>query len=468
MTLGVGAGQMSRVDSSRIASIKAEAAGLSLAGSAVASDAFFPFRDGLDVVIDAGASCVIQPGGSMRDDRSDRRRRRARRRHGPDGHPPLPPLKLPEVAGLALAFIARLITGAQGHWYGAPPKAEQRIYFANHQSHFDWVLIWAALPRDLRATTRPIAARDYWTSTPLKHWITREIFNAVYVSRERKDDEDPLEPLLEALRHGDSLVIFPEGTRGHAADPAPFKSGLYALGRGLSGGAADPGLDRQRAARHAQGRSRAGADPVHGDLRRAAGARAGRRAARLPRSRPRRGDRLARGRLMGLRELSVSQQVGLLFVGLFGAAGPGDAAGLRRLAARGEPASSKHASANASPRDLRAVWIGARAVLGLLGGRPVRLDPAVRPGLVPRPARVRDADAHPARRPPQPAAGVLRRPAGAVRARRHAPLQRLHRLHPGLRLLRHSGASARSPTTRCAFSSAPRRSSGASRSASTA
>lgn len=68
MTLGVGAGQMSRVDSARIASIKAQNAGLSLSGSAVASDAFFPFRDGLDVVVDAGASCVIQPGGSVRDD----------------------------------------------------------------------------------------------------------------------------------------------------------------------------------------------------------------------------------------------------------------------------------------------------------------------------------------------------------------------------------------------------------------
>lgn len=68
MTLGVGAGQMSRIDSARIASIKAENAGLSLKGSAVASDAFFPFRDGLDVVVDAGASCVIHPGGSMRDD----------------------------------------------------------------------------------------------------------------------------------------------------------------------------------------------------------------------------------------------------------------------------------------------------------------------------------------------------------------------------------------------------------------
>ena len=131
--------------------------------------------------------------------------------------------------GLLLAFIARLITGAQGHWKGCPPKAEQRIYFANHQSHLDWVLIWAALPRELRASTRPIAARDYWTSSPFKHWITREVFNAVYVSRQRTDDQDPLEPLVEALRHGDSLVIFPEGTRSNKGLPQPFKSGLYHL-----------------------------------------------------------------------------------------------------------------------------------------------------------------------------------------------------------------------------------------------
>lgn len=138
-------------------------------------------------------------------------------------------MKLPEAAGILLATIARLITGAQGHWYGAPPKAEQRIYFANHQSHFDWVLIWASLPRDLRTITRPIAARDYWTSSKLKHWITHEIFNAVYVSRERSADEDPLEPLMEALRNGDSLVIFPEGTRGNKPEPAAFKAGLYHL-----------------------------------------------------------------------------------------------------------------------------------------------------------------------------------------------------------------------------------------------
>ncbi|MBS0448091.1 MAG: 1-acyl-sn-glycerol-3-phosphate acyltransferase [Proteobacteria bacterium] len=138
-------------------------------------------------------------------------------------------MNLPEAAGLFLAGVARLITGAQGHWVGSPPKAEQRIYFANHQSHFDWVLIWAALPSDLRSITRPIAARDYWTSTPLKQWLTHEVFNAVYVSRQRTDNEDPLEPLVEALQHGDSLVIFPEGTRGHAAEPAPFKAGLYNL-----------------------------------------------------------------------------------------------------------------------------------------------------------------------------------------------------------------------------------------------
>ena len=131
--------------------------------------------------------------------------------------------------GLLLAGIARLVTGAQGHWKGCPPKAEQRIYFANHQSHLDWVLIWAALPRELRATTRPIAARDYWTSSRFKHWVTREVFNAVYVARQRTETQDPLQPLASALANGDSLVIFPEGTRSNLGAPQPFKSGLYHL-----------------------------------------------------------------------------------------------------------------------------------------------------------------------------------------------------------------------------------------------
>lgn len=138
-------------------------------------------------------------------------------------------MSLAELMGLLLAFIARVITGTQGHWKGCPPTAEQRIYFANHQSHFDWVLIWAALPKDLRTKTRPIAAKDYWTATPFKHWLTREVFNAVFVSRQRTDDQDPLEPLVQALQQGDSLVIFPEGTRSNKGEPMPFKSGLYHL-----------------------------------------------------------------------------------------------------------------------------------------------------------------------------------------------------------------------------------------------
>jgi 1-acyl-sn-glycerol-3-phosphate acyltransferase len=141
-----------------------------------------------------------------------------------------------DLMGQLLAFVARLITGAQGHWKGCPPKAEQRIYFANHQSHFDWVLIWAALPRELRARTRPIAARDYWTATPFKRWLTTAVFNAVYVSRTRGDEqEDPLQPLVQALEGGDTLVIFPEGTRSHRGVPQAFKSGLYHLAEQFPG-----------------------------------------------------------------------------------------------------------------------------------------------------------------------------------------------------------------------------------------
>jgi 1-acyl-sn-glycerol-3-phosphate acyltransferase len=128
-----------------------------------------------------------------------------------------------------LLGLVRLLTGAQARWHGCPPKAEQRIYFANHQSHADLVLIWAALPLELRSITRPIAAKDYWTGSRFKRWITTEVFNAVYVERERKGDEDPLQPLINALESGDSLILFPEGTRGFAEDPQPFKSGIYNL-----------------------------------------------------------------------------------------------------------------------------------------------------------------------------------------------------------------------------------------------
>jgi 1-acyl-sn-glycerol-3-phosphate acyltransferase len=131
--------------------------------------------------------------------------------------------------GLFLLALIRVLTGAQARWQGCPPKAEQRIYFANHQSHADLVLMWAALPEELRGITRPIAAKDYWTKTAFKRWITTSVFHAIYVDRVKTGDQDPLEPLIEALTNGDSIILFPEGTRGNQEEPQNFKSGLYNL-----------------------------------------------------------------------------------------------------------------------------------------------------------------------------------------------------------------------------------------------
>ena len=165
---------------------------------------------------------------------------------------------LAKLMSLFLLGLIRVLTGAQARWYGCPPKAEQRIYFANHQSHADLVMIWAALPHELRSITRPIAAKDYWTATPFKQWITTAVFNAVYVERERKGDEDPLQPLADALASGDSLVIFPEGTRGHAEEPQPFKAGLYNLALKFPDAVLVPAWINNVQRGHAQGRSGAG------------------------------------------------------------------------------------------------------------------------------------------------------------------------------------------------------------------
>ena len=136
---------------------------------------------------------------------------------------------LAKLMSLVLLGLIRLLTGAQARWQGCPPKAEQRIYFANHQSHADLMLMWAALPAELRSITRPIAARDYWTKTAFKKWITTAVFNAIYVDRIKTSDQDPLEPLIRALTQGDSVILFPEGTRGNQEEPQSFKSGLYNL-----------------------------------------------------------------------------------------------------------------------------------------------------------------------------------------------------------------------------------------------
>ncbi len=139
------------------------------------------------------------------------------------------------MAFVILGFV-RVLTGSQARWHGCPPKAEQRIYFANHQSHIDLVLMWAAMPTELRRSTRAIAAKDYWTKSKFKKWITSAVFNVVYVERARTaGDDDPLAPLIQALQNGDSVIIFPEGTRGFEAEPAAFKAGLYNLAERFPG-----------------------------------------------------------------------------------------------------------------------------------------------------------------------------------------------------------------------------------------
>ena len=129
-----------------------------------------------------------------------------------------------------IVWLVRLLVGAYPRWIGCAPSANQRIYFANHSSHMDTVVLWAALPGALRANTRPVAARDYWDHPGIRAQIARDELNVVMIDRARDDPNvDPLQPLREALENGFSLIIFPEGTRTPQPLPGPFKSGLYHL-----------------------------------------------------------------------------------------------------------------------------------------------------------------------------------------------------------------------------------------------
>jgi 1-acyl-sn-glycerol-3-phosphate acyltransferase len=132
---------------------------------------------------------------------------------------------------MLLVGIVKLLVGAYPRWLGCRPEPEQRIYFANHSSHMDTLAIWSALPLDLRATTHAVAARDYWGKGFRKYIVTKAL-RGVLIDRTRQDpNANPLEPLIEVLRQGESLIIFPEGTRNKEAIPGQFKSGLYHLAR---------------------------------------------------------------------------------------------------------------------------------------------------------------------------------------------------------------------------------------------
>jgi 1-acyl-sn-glycerol-3-phosphate acyltransferase len=131
----------------------------------------------------------------------------------------------------AITAFARLMTGVRPDWRGAQPSPEQRIYFANHTSHGDFVLIWSVLPAALRARTRPIAGADYWLKSATRRFIGLNVFRAVLIEREaEKRLEDPIVTMSRALDDGASLILFPEGTRNITNERLlPFKSGLYNL-----------------------------------------------------------------------------------------------------------------------------------------------------------------------------------------------------------------------------------------------
>ena len=137
----------------------------------------------------------------------------------------------PMVATL-ITSLARTVTGARSLWMGCAPVPVQRIYFANHSSHGDFVLLWASLPRNLRLLTRPVAGSDYWNKSVLRRYIITRVFNGVLIARNRKEPVDnPLQPMLNALESGDSLIIFPEGTRNPEEGLLAFKSGMYHLAK---------------------------------------------------------------------------------------------------------------------------------------------------------------------------------------------------------------------------------------------
>jgi 1-acyl-sn-glycerol-3-phosphate acyltransferase len=131
---------------------------------------------------------------------------------------------------------ARLLTGVQARWEGCGPDDVQRIYFGNHTSHMDFVLLSSALPARIREKTRPVAASDYWNRSTVRQYLIHRVFQGVLVDRGRSEKAvNPIDPMLEALDGGKSLILFPEGTRGTGDGLRPFKCGIYHLAKARPG-----------------------------------------------------------------------------------------------------------------------------------------------------------------------------------------------------------------------------------------
>jgi 1-acyl-sn-glycerol-3-phosphate acyltransferase len=133
--------------------------------------------------------------------------------------------------GQALAWVARTLSGVRERWE-CQPTLKQRLYYFNHSSHADTVLLWACLPPEVRDKTRFVAAEDYWSQTAVRRYFAQKVFNAIFVSRTATDAQERAEQIdriVEGMGTEYSVLFAPEGTRGDGEEVQPFKSGLYHL-----------------------------------------------------------------------------------------------------------------------------------------------------------------------------------------------------------------------------------------------
>jgi 1-acyl-sn-glycerol-3-phosphate acyltransferase len=132
---------------------------------------------------------------------------------------------------MALSLTARVLSGATARWIDSQPDTCQRVYFANHTSHLDAIVVWSALPRRVRALTRPVAAKDYWISGWVRRYMAK-IFNALLIDRkEIKVHQSPVDLMIREMGDTYSLIVFPEGSRNTETEIQEFKSGLYYLSK---------------------------------------------------------------------------------------------------------------------------------------------------------------------------------------------------------------------------------------------
>jgi 1-acyl-sn-glycerol-3-phosphate acyltransferase len=135
-----------------------------------------------------------------------------------------------KITGAILALLARFLSGASIRWLDCQPDTCQRVYFANHTSHLDAIVLWSALPPEVRSLTRPVAAKDYWMAGRVRRYLSTRVFNALLIDRkEIKVHQSPVDVMIREMGHTYSLIVFPEGGRTTGEEIGEFKSGLYYL-----------------------------------------------------------------------------------------------------------------------------------------------------------------------------------------------------------------------------------------------